>query len=362
MAGAPARRPRDHRRLPVPERGARSARVDEPQGLSRELRRARAARVPRCAEGGRARGARAAVLAPHLRRARRRRDHPPQPRHRDRRRRERVADPDPSRAQPTRPSWCRTSSTSRSTSMRPRRTSRRWYVNRLLLLRETSLHDPRSYFNFLTRSTDEETRQFGRRSGARSTSRTSARTSRRAGSAPTWCWRRARTTACGGCACGSSSVSESTASAHAAETEPRELGDPRRELVAVDVEVGERAAADRLAHADQRVGDARAVGSSDAGRSMSVEIVAAAASSTSSTVRANSGSLRIDAPNSSRNDDRSPTANWKYARKPASTRSRPDVARPSPRPGGRAGGGRCPRAARRRARACSGSAGRARAW
>jgi type I pantothenate kinase len=37
-----------------------------------------------------------------------------------------------------------------------------WYVTRLLLLRETSLHDPRSYFNFLTRSTEEETRQFGR--------------------------------------------------------------------------------------------------------------------------------------------------------------------------------------------------------
>jgi type I pantothenate kinase len=37
-----------------------------------------------------------------------------------------------------------------------------WYVTRLLLLRETSLHDPRSYFNFLTRSTEEETRHFGR--------------------------------------------------------------------------------------------------------------------------------------------------------------------------------------------------------
>jgi type I pantothenate kinase len=36
-----------------------------------------------------------------------------------------------------------------------------WYVNRLLLLRETSLHDPRSYFNFLTRSSEDETRQFG---------------------------------------------------------------------------------------------------------------------------------------------------------------------------------------------------------
>ena len=36
-----------------------------------------------------------------------------------------------------------------------------WYVDRLILLRETSLNDPRSYFNFLTRSSAEETRQFG---------------------------------------------------------------------------------------------------------------------------------------------------------------------------------------------------------
>ena len=36
-----------------------------------------------------------------------------------------------------------------------------WYVTRLLLLRETSLHDPRSYFNFLTRSSEDETRGFG---------------------------------------------------------------------------------------------------------------------------------------------------------------------------------------------------------
>ena len=36
-----------------------------------------------------------------------------------------------------------------------------WYVTRLMLLRETSLHDPRSYFNFLTRSSADETRQFG---------------------------------------------------------------------------------------------------------------------------------------------------------------------------------------------------------
>jgi len=36
-----------------------------------------------------------------------------------------------------------------------------WYVDRLILLRQTSLNDPRSYFNFLTRSSEDETRQFG---------------------------------------------------------------------------------------------------------------------------------------------------------------------------------------------------------
>jgi type I pantothenate kinase len=36
----------------------------------------------------------------------------------------------------------------------------RWYVDRLLLLRETSLHDPRSYFNFLTQYTADATREF----------------------------------------------------------------------------------------------------------------------------------------------------------------------------------------------------------
>ena len=38
----------------------------------------------------------------------------------------------------------------------------RWYVERLLLLRETSLHDPRSYFNFLTNYDEEATRGFAR--------------------------------------------------------------------------------------------------------------------------------------------------------------------------------------------------------
>src|SRR5262249_8543119 len=36
----------------------------------------------------------------------------------------------------------------------------RWYVDRLMLLRETSLHDPRSYFNFLTAYTEHATRDF----------------------------------------------------------------------------------------------------------------------------------------------------------------------------------------------------------
>jgi type I pantothenate kinase len=38
----------------------------------------------------------------------------------------------------------------------------RWYVDRLLVLRETSLHDPRSFFNFLTQYTEEDTRAFAR--------------------------------------------------------------------------------------------------------------------------------------------------------------------------------------------------------
>jgi type I pantothenate kinase len=37
-----------------------------------------------------------------------------------------------------------------------------WYVERLLLLRETSLHDPRSFFHFLTQQTPEATEDFAR--------------------------------------------------------------------------------------------------------------------------------------------------------------------------------------------------------
>ena len=38
----------------------------------------------------------------------------------------------------------------------------RWYIERLLLLRETSLHDPRSFFHFLTQQTPEATEDFAR--------------------------------------------------------------------------------------------------------------------------------------------------------------------------------------------------------
>lgn len=38
----------------------------------------------------------------------------------------------------------------------------RWYIERLLLLRETSLNDPRSFFHFLTQQTPEATEDFAR--------------------------------------------------------------------------------------------------------------------------------------------------------------------------------------------------------
>jgi type I pantothenate kinase len=38
----------------------------------------------------------------------------------------------------------------------------RWYVDRLLLLRETSLTDPRSFFNFLTQYDEDATRDFAK--------------------------------------------------------------------------------------------------------------------------------------------------------------------------------------------------------
>ena len=82
---------------------------------------------------------------------------------------------------------------------------RAWYIDRLLLLRETSLHDPRSFFHFLTQYTeDDDARVRPQRSGTRSTSSTCARTSRRRAGARTSCSRRAATTRCTGSGCASS--------------------------------------------------------------------------------------------------------------------------------------------------------------
>jgi type I pantothenate kinase len=37
-----------------------------------------------------------------------------------------------------------------------------WYLDRLVLLRETALRDPESFFHFLTRYSEDNTRDFGR--------------------------------------------------------------------------------------------------------------------------------------------------------------------------------------------------------
>ncbi len=103
--------------------------------------------------------ARARVLAPHVRHRPRRGGRPAPARHRDRRGRERAPDARSRRGRAEPPaSSCRTSSTSRSTSTPTTDDVERWYVDRLLLLRETSLHDPKSFFHFLTQYSEEATR------------------------------------------------------------------------------------------------------------------------------------------------------------------------------------------------------------
>ena len=67
LARPPEGRPRHDRRLPLPERRARSAGHHEPQGLPRELRHAAAADVPAGGEVGRARGAGAGLQPRRLR-------------------------------------------------------------------------------------------------------------------------------------------------------------------------------------------------------------------------------------------------------------------------------------------------------
>ena len=158
LARPSARRPRHHRRLPVPERGARSARADEPQGLPGELRRPRAAGVSSAALKAGEPEVRAPVYS-HLTYD--------------------IVDGDENvlrspdvvivegvnvlqtpaasrsnRREPRGVRLLRLLDLRRRERAGPRRLVRR---PRLLLLRETSLHDPRSYFNFLTRSSEDET-------------------------------------------------------------------------------------------------------------------------------------------------------------------------------------------------------------
>jgi hypothetical protein len=66
MAAAPAHRASDDRQLPVPQRGAGTARPERPQGLPRVLRPPGAAALRPAGQGRRTRGQRAGVLARRL--------------------------------------------------------------------------------------------------------------------------------------------------------------------------------------------------------------------------------------------------------------------------------------------------------
>ena len=85
VAGAPAGRPRHHRRLPAPERRARRARHHGSQGVPGELRHAGAARVPARGEERLTRGDRAGVRPRRLRHPPRRAGDRAPARHRHRR-------------------------------------------------------------------------------------------------------------------------------------------------------------------------------------------------------------------------------------------------------------------------------------
>src|SRR5215216_2297768 len=92
LARPSAGRPRDDRRLPVPEPGARRARAHGPQRLPRELRPPTAGAVPRRREVGPARGERARLLAPDIRHRAGRGAGRTAARHRDRRGLDRAPD------------------------------------------------------------------------------------------------------------------------------------------------------------------------------------------------------------------------------------------------------------------------------
>jgi hypothetical protein len=104
----------------LPQRRTRAPRADGPQGLPGVLRHPRAGALRRRGEGRRRRGARAGLLAPHLRHRPRREDRGPPAGRADRRGAQRPAD----RAPPTTGACSSpTSSTSRSTSTPTRPTS-----------------------------------------------------------------------------------------------------------------------------------------------------------------------------------------------------------------------------------------------
>ena len=295
------------------------ARADGAQGLPRELRRPRADAVPRRAEGGRAEGARARVLAPHLRHRRR-----------------------------TRRSSCRrpTSSSSRVSTCCRRRAPRGRVEASVVV---SDFFD----FSIYVDATEDRSRTLVHRPSAAAPrdvaarsafvlqlphavhARTRPASSRQsvwtqvnlvnlreniaadAAVARTSCWKRAPTTSIGrACGCGSSNGS--TGAILAGRTVESGLRARRRTSASSEIQSRDgwspstggsgRAACRPTDSAMPTIAFASIWRcASGAGISISVAMVSAAASRISSTMRANSGSERSDVPNRNRNADRLPT-------------------------------------------------------
>ena len=200
LAGHAARRAGDDRRIPLPERRARAARADEPQGLPRVVRPARARLVPHRGQERRARGARAVLLAHAVRhRARRARDGAPA-RRRDRRGTQRAA----AAAAPERR---RGERAVRLLDLRRRRQRPHHAVVRRPVpgAAARGVQQPELVLQRLRRTSPTRRRSSGRSaSGTTSTSRTSRRTCCRPSTARRSCSRRPPTTRSSGCCCASS--------------------------------------------------------------------------------------------------------------------------------------------------------------
>ena len=285
--------------------------------------------------------------------------------------RERAADAGAPRPHRTDASSSPTSSTSRSTSTRAEDDLERWYVDRLVLLRETSLHDPRSFFNFLTQYTEDD----DARSSATSVWREVNLVNLRENIAPTRGPRAPRAREgqrpprSGASGCASSDRALVAASSARTPRRPNHASSAIHAASCVGVDAGVGIVVSARRPTDSAMPTSAFAStrrcSSDAGISMSVEIVVGRGLQRSpSTMRANSGSVRIDAPNSSRNAgpvaDHEPEVGAEARLDPlAAATSRRVVASAS---AVEELARRCRRAARRRARACSGSAGTAPAW